>query len=396
MKNRSQIAALLLGLAVAVGPLWGQQGNIHREGNAWVEEITGTIPAAKSVRVTAAMGSVRIQGSDRSDIAYTVRKRSYASSEEAARREFERFRVTANRSGDTAVITGESDEHNFRRFSAEFRVDTPRNLDFAKVDTRGGSVSVQSITGRADVTSGGGSLSLQDIGGPVVARSGGGSIEVGGIGGDMVLKTGGGSIQVSSAKGRVDANTGGGSIEIGSATQAVTAHTGGGSIEVHDCGGDLELTTGGGSIETGHIGGPARVSTGGGSVRLSGAKGPVDVSTGGGTIELYSLTQGARVSTGAGSIIAEFIGNGSGSSLSTSAGDVTVYLASGFKGTVNASIEMASGHRIRSDFPELKITSEGPEYGPRTIYAEGSLNGGGPLLKIRTTTGDIEILRAKK
>ncbi len=377
VKTRSQIAVLLLLAAVAVGPAFGQQSRVYRERNSWVEETTGTIPAAKSLKVIAAMGSIKVQGGARSDVAYVVKKRSYAASEEAARREFERFRVAGSRSGDTAMITGESEQRSFHRFSAEFSVETPRNMEFVRLDTRGGGVSVRGVAGRVELSTGGGSVNLADLGGPVVARSGGGSIEVNGVSGDLLAKTGGGSIQVVSAKGRVEANTGGG------------------NIDVRECTGETQASTGGGSIVAGQIGGPATMTTGGGNIRMSGANGPVEVSTGGGSIELLDVTQGARVSTGAGSITAEFVGAGSGSSLNTSAGDIIVYLSPAIKVSVNAAIEMASGHRIRSDFPELKITTEGPEYGPRMVYAEGSLNGGGPTLRIRTATGDIELRRAK-
>ena len=80
--------------------------------------------------------------------------------------------------------------------------------------------------------------------------------------------------------------------------------------------------------------------------------------------------------------------------LETSAGDITVYLAPNVNISVRASIEVANGHNIRSDFPDIKVTTEGGDYGPKTVIAEGSLNGGGPVLKVRTTTGDIFFRRA--
>jgi hypothetical protein len=61
---------------------------------------------------------------------------------------------------------------------------------------------------------------------------------------------------------------------------------------------------------------------------------------------------------------------------------------------VRASVDMASGHRITSEFPDIHVHSEG-DWGSKTISAEGKLNGGGPLLKVRTTTGDINFKRAK-
>ena len=63
---------------------------------------------------------------------------------------------------------------------------------------------------------------------------------------------------------------------------------------------------------------------------------------------------------------------------------------------VRASIEVANGHNIHTDFAEIHVTAEGGDYGPKTVTAEGSLNGGGPVLKVRTTTGDIYFRRASK
>jgi hypothetical protein len=56
--------------------------------------------------------------------------------------------------------------------------------------------------------------------------------------------------------------------------------------------------------------------------------------------------------------------------------------------SVRASVDLGSGHHIRSDFPDIHIASEGDQW-VKTLTAEGKLNGGGPVLKVRTTTGDI-------
>jgi hypothetical protein len=81
--------------------------------------------------------------------------------------------------------------------------------------------------------------------------------------------------------------------------------------------------------------------------------------------------------------------------LETAAGDITVYIAADVAISVRASVDLGSGHRISSDFPEIHVSSEGDKWGPRTLSAEGKLNGGGPVLKVRTTTGDICLRRAK-
>jgi hypothetical protein len=41
------------------------------------------------------------------------------------------------------------------------------------------------------------------------------------------------------------------------------------------------------------------------------------------------------------------------------------------------------------DFTGIRVTSEGGQYGPKTIYGEGDLNGGGPVLKVHTMNGNI-------
>jgi hypothetical protein len=58
---------------------------------------------------------------------------------------------------------------------------------------------------------------------------------------------------------------------------------------------------------------------------------------------------------------------------------------------------MANGHKIYApDFPELQVTIDGDGYGPRTIFGNGRLNGGGPMLKLATSNGNIVIKRTQR
>ncbi len=397
MKPINQFAAVvvLAALAAAV-PALAQQSRMYREGNAWVEEVTGTIADARQLKVQTDVGSVQVQGGTQNETQYVIKKRSYTGSEEDARRSFEHFKITATRRGDMAMFEGNSEGRN-HKFNADFSFTVPRDLSTVKIETEGGAVNVRNIVGAVSTQTGGGAISLDQLGGPATAETGGGAINVGTTWNDLHLETGGGSINVTSVKGKLVASTGGGSISIGSAGY-VSAETGGGGIEIRQCNGDVKAETGGGSISVSDVANRATMETGGGSIRLSGAKGPVHAETGGGSIELWKLMQGAKATTGAGTITAEFLGNnGSGASmLETSTGDVIVYLSPDVHVTVHATIETAMGHKIRSDFPELKVRSEGEGYGPHTVYADGSLNGGGPELKIVTNLGNIEFRKAGK
>jgi len=335
-----------------------------------------------------------------------LKKRVKASSEEEARKLFSDFRIKAWSSGDLAEFRGEFDSYygrsqrhrRSRSASVDFDITTPRSTAAVHALTGGGTVGVNNIAGTVAVETGGGSIQLDEIGGAATAMSGGGSIELGNMGGDVSVETGGGSIRIKSAGGSVAALSGGGSIEVVSARRAVSAETGGGSIRVQNCGAAVNAITGGGSLEVGDTGGPVVVETGGGSIRVWGAKGNVRAGSGGGSIHLAGLTNGVQVETGAGSIIAEFAGGASltTSMLETSTGDVTVYLPANVGVTIRGAIEAGSKNSVRSDFTELRVVSDADQWGPREVLVEGKINGGGPLLKIRTTTGKIVLLRAKK
>jgi DUF4097 and DUF4098 domain-containing protein YvlB len=396
LKRYTQIATVLVLAVTTALPMLAQNSRVFREGNAWVEEITGSLPQVRNLKVVTDLGSVQVNGGNNNEITYTIRKRSNVSDEAAARRAFQQFSITANKRGDFAVFEGSWEGGRARRFDAQFILNVPRDLALVKLSSDGGGINVRGIGGRLEAETGGGSMKLDDLGGFAMAETGGGSIEVGNSNGELKLTTGGGNIKVVSATGRVLASSGGGSVWIGKAAAAMV-ETGGGSVDVDTCTGETKVDTGGGGIALGKINGPVTLETGGGSIRLAGASGPVRVSTGGGNLELMNLAQGVRAETGAGSITAELVGSPvMPSSLETSAGDVTLYVAPEAKLDIRATIDTAFGHKIDSELSGLNITSEGGQWGPKTISATGKLNGGGQVLTIETTMGNIFIRKAKR
>jgi hypothetical protein len=372
-----------------------QATRFYRDGRSWVEETSGMMTAARSLRVSTDCGSIRVQGGAQA-IKYVIKKRSYAGSEAEARRQFERYRIAATRTSDTAVIETRWASGRSERFNTEISVEVPREMELIHLDSQGGNLTVNGTNARLDLTTQGGNIATDDVG-PVRATTMGGNVGIQKVHGDAYVHSGGGNVVVGDSQGKAEINTAGGNVNVNSMAWG-SIETGGGSIEVGQSRGDLTAQTGGGSIEVNEVQGKATLQTGGGNIRLGSARGRVSASTGGGSIEMWKLYQGAQAQTGAGTITAEFLGGRGAftdSVLRTSAGDVTVYLAGGLPCTIHASSELASGPGIRSDFPELKITSEGGSYGPRSVTADGSINGGGQMLKIRTTIGQIDIRKAK-
>lgn len=399
MKQAIKFAGLAALVVTLASLALGQEGRIYREGSNWVQEVTGELSGAKNLRVKLDAGSVRVQGGSQAGISYVIHRRAYTSSEQQARREFGSTRVSASVKGDTAWLVAERAGGGNHKCSDDLVVNVPRSLELAKVETGGGNVNATAIAGRVEIESGGGTIQVDDIGGEVTAETGGGTIEVGSAGGDVNLETGGGNIKISSAKGDIKANTGGGSVVVLSGLQGAVLETGAGSIRLEKCNGTVKATTGGGSIELGEIGGPVKVESGAGSIRLTSAKGRVEAETGGGSIQLDRATS-VKAETAAGGIVVKLVSSSdarNNSTLETTAGDITVYLANDLPITIRAAIELANGHTIRSDFNDIHVASEGGSWpGPRTVTAEGQLNGGGPVLKVRTSSGNISFLRASR
>jgi len=375
------------------------QARVYGSGNSWVEEVSGSLPPAKNLKVSTDAGAVRVEGGSQSGITYVIKKHAYASSEEEARRQFERLRVSASSQGDTAIIRGLSPgtPGHGRSVSVDFEVHCPRNIELVSARTGGGGLTVTGIAGRMEGETGGGNISLNDISGAVSASSGGGTVDVDAAGAQVKVETGGGNIEIHHANGPIQATSGGGNISVDSSKQSIVVETGGGSINIGNDGGDLRASTGGGSINAGDVHGKAEMETGGGSISLRSANGPVRAESGGGTLELHKMTHGVQAETGGGSIVAEFIGYGknfSASRLETAAGDIRVFLPADLPVTVRAEVDVANGHKIHSDFPGLQVVSEGSEWGPKESYCHGSLNGGGPVLSIHTSTGSIDLLKS--
>lgn len=411
LKRLPQFVGLLSVLAGLAPLVLAQETQVSREGGAWVQVMTGSLTGVKNLRVSVDAGSVVVHGAQRPGIDYVFRMRSNGSSEEDARRQFQTYKVSTFVKGDTAWVVGElKGVHRMHvgsarlkvevgptcKFSGEFVINIPRDTELVKVETGAGGVEATGVAGRVEIESGGGKVRVDDVGGSVNAETGGDSIDVGTVGGDLKLETGGGNISIGSVKGKIQAETGGGNVVVLSGGQGVVIEAGGGDVEIKHCVGRLKASTGGGSINLGDIGGPAEVDTGGGSIRLTSAKGRVGANSRAGSVELYGVPS-ARVETGAGGITVKFINGAaerSDSVLETSAGDITVYIAADVAISVRASVDLGNGHHITSDFSDIRVASEGDQWGPRTLTAEGKLNGGGPVLKVRTTTGDICFKRA--
>ncbi|PAW63625.1 MAG: hypothetical protein B9S34_14030 [Opitutia bacterium Tous-C1TDCM] len=179
------------------------------------------------------------------------------------------------------------------------------------------------------------------------------------------LKTSGGNITVGDLTGKLDVRTSGGSIKLGNLGGTADARTSGGNIVLASAAAAVNLDTSGGNIAVGRVAGSAKLETSGGDIRIDAASGSLQARTSGGSIRAALV----------GPLSAD-------SSLGTSGGSVRVTVDPKAAFRLDAS---TSGGSVDAD--GLTITLEGSSRSRSKLA--GTVNGGGPVLKLRSSGGSI-------
>jgi TonB family protein len=235
----------------------------------------------------------------------------------------------------------------------------------AKLSTQGGHIQVQDVAGNIDAFTAGGHIVAGNISGDAVLRSGGGHIRAGQISGRAQLETDGGNITLKQSGSFVSVRTGGGQIDFGEVRGSVRAQTGGGGIRIITVSGPMEVESNGGSICLTHVAGSVQAMTAGGTIQ---AWINPDATSSGGKVSLPGASQ-----------------------LSSGAGDITVFVPRNLAANIDAMVENGGLSRIDAD-PALFLNIQpmgNRSAGP--VRAIGALNGGGEVLKLRTTVGKIRL-----
>jgi len=197
------------------------------------------------------------------------------------------------------------------------------------------------------------------------------------------INTAGGSVAVNGLTGNVDANTAGGSLKFGAVTGAINGNTAGGSVRVDKSEGVMKLHTSGGSIHVAGSAGSLEGETSGGSVKVDGFRGSAKVQTSGGSLVLEGMQGGVEGATSGGSIRTVFVGPVSDSvKLSSTGGGITVRIPA--DSALNLDAEAVGGN-VHSDLP---VTVVGKIERDKL---KGTLNGGGKPVTLRSVGGSIHV-----
>lgn len=184
---------------------------------------------------------------------------------------------------------------------------------------------------------------------------------------NLNLNTSGGDISAGSVVGNVRARTSGGDLRFDRVDGEIDAHTSGGDIVLKEGTARAKLGTSGGDIEVDRAGGPTEVSTSGGDIIIKSVTQLLSATTSGGDVHA-TLTEPMKQDT----------------VLSTSGGDVRVRVVKGAGFELDAS---TSGGDVRAEGVTITIAKGG--VGKSRLA--GTVNGGGPRLKLRSSGGDISV-----
>jgi len=184
----------------------------------------------------------------------------------------------------------------------------------------------------------------------VRSRSGSGNLIVEGTRGNVDTQTGSGDVKLANLAGEIRLQTGSGNIRARQISGSVKGGTGSGDVEVEEISsGDIDLHTGSGNITARGVQGGFHGETGSGDVTAEGTqRGDWEIHTGSGNVHVR-LPENAAFD-------ADF---------STSSGTIDV----------GSPIEMTVQGRVNDTHKQI----------------HGKVRGGGPLLRVRTGSGDIHI-----
>jgi hypothetical protein len=396
----SRAGFLLLALPLLVLPpvSSARAHSSHDKSRGYAQRLTADLEGSvdthdgERLRLVTDLGNITIHTRNSGKVDYRVRLEADASQKDA-KQLLKSFSITGRETGEGVSVRGQTFGRQCSgRLWVTLELNIPKNYSI-DVSTGGGNIEVDDVNGRVSLNTSGGNLQVGNIAGAARLETDGGHISVKNVTNELVAVTGGGHITTGSVGGNAMLHTGGGHIRVASVGGSARLETGGGNVTLEHSGSELVAQTAGGQIEVGEAAGQVRARTGGGGIRVVRLSGPTNLETGGGSIYLTQVDSAVKASTGAGGITAWFVAHGKhsgGCDFQSGDGDIVVYLPRQLPVTIDAQIQQGDEHRVIVDPAfSLKVSYNGGPNGP--VRAEGALNGGGDVLRLRTITGNIRV-----
>jgi DUF4097 and DUF4098 domain-containing protein YvlB len=180
----------------------------------------------------------------------------------------------------------------------------------------------------------------------------------------------------------LNANSGSGDVMVENLKSMVTARTGSGNVQLRQIKGDVHANTGSGDVTMDGVAGNVNADTGSGNIKIGmAAAGSLRLGTGSGDVIASGVKGGFRAHTGSGNITAD--------------GDVTSeWAAETGSGDVNITLPQSARFELLASTGsgDLNINREITMSGTLDKHRiRGKVNGGGPLVQLQTSSGNIRL-----
>ncbi len=314
--------------------------------SATTEENIHETRAAKpggTLVVDVDFGSIDVAPGESDNVVIDAHRKISASSKEKEQEYFQKVPITITTEGDKVIVRAVQKHESFgtqvwnllgkhSRTEARYTIRVPANFG-TDLDTSGGNISVSRLTGNLKADTSGGDLNFAQIRGDIHADTSGGDIIAKDCEGTTNLDTSGGRIEVTGGRGKLNVDTSGGNVTVLNRV------------------GDTKVESSGGKLRLGNISGKLNAETSGGSVSA---------------ILPSPLAGDVR--------------------LETSGGSITVVTPANAALTIDAETSAGS---VRSDLPIANMKRDDDSL-------QGTINGGGTKLVLRSSAGSINIVSADK
>jgi len=425
MKRNISLVAIIGSLCLAsLMPNWGvSQEKLRKEGRYYIADIEKTFDVKRggNLIMEKIRGDVAITTWDKNVVKIHEIRQMDVYTEAEAKAVLKETDVSYQKTDNTIRVGGEDSYRSY--MSSKFEVVLPAEFNI-DIGTSGGDISVADLKGTVDLKTSGGDIDLARIDGLVTAKTSGGDVTVSENKQSVTIKTSGGDVAISDVMGEVDAVTSGGDIAVKNNKAKVNVRTSGGDIELRNIGAEVDAHTSGGDIIVDGTNGALEISTSGGDIELRNIKDVITAKTSGGDIEATNVINGIYAATSGGDIelddIQGFIeAKTSGGdveanmtlkdfikdhhvNMKSSGGNLTLLIPENLPATITATIKISGtswrDYDINSDFPltSKKETDEAkPGRREEVIRSEGKINGGGDLILLETTNGNISIKKLR-
>jgi len=357
---------------------------------AGADEIVKKFPVSSGQKVQIDLsdgGSVTVEGWDEEEVQVTCSDKH---------RDLEDYDIDIEKTRYGVKVVAELEHGNRRSTNLWVIVQVPRKFD-VDLSTAGGGLEFSGFEGTIEGKTKGGGIDLMRMKGEVKLKTNGGSIGVTDSDLDGSIHTNGGAVELENIVGGLRVETNGGAIRYENVRHSGDDSDGSGNV--------VTASTGGGSVDVDGAPGGVKVRTGGGDIDIENAARIVEARTGGGDMEIHAKNGRVEASTGAGDIdvvVDDSPGELDGDiELITGAGDVTLTLPADFSADFDIDLGYTRNSRrdyeIKCDFEiELEHTDEWDSRNgsPRKhIYGTGEVSGGKYKIRIKTTNGDVRIIK---